>query len=76
MCESSLGGISIQLNTGLDTERESGNCTLFQNNYMEARIFFLSRFKPVKLDYIVFQCSDFGVCSASSSWPVGLLWRC
>lgn len=26
-------------NAWLDTERESGNGTLFQNNYMEARIF-------------------------------------
>lgn len=40
MCESSLGEICIQLNAALDTERESGNCILFQNNYMEARIFF------------------------------------
>lgn len=58
-------------NAGLDTELKSGNCTLFQNNYMEGRIFFPDT-SLLKLDYIMFQCSDFGVCSASSYWPVDL----
>lgn len=47
MCESNLGETPIQLNTGLDPQRESGNCTLFQNNYMEARfILFYFTFFP------------------------------